>query len=432
MNDQSIVNSFNNPIYLALTREINKVGQAIEKINIAKFKYTELLNSVSELTEKYDYKAIEPNNIEKELEKVVESLKLIIAGKIDISIADLDSQSLNKKQLDLSNELEDYLKSQGLSQENINDYERAAKAIPQYGTQIDNFNIEIKEIEKSLQVFEVNRKYFFGRKESLEKLVRENLEPLNDRLKSDNVNVKDISFQYDFDYEKAKEALFSEFWSYFENKRPKDFGLNSPSDAVNRYLFENDPIKVLEQQKSEFISRYELKGKSAREETQAKQYLLKLFEEDVNFETYKLLILRVCIDPIKYKGITGFYDHRELKSCSFGQRCTAVIVALLTFGNKPLIIDEPEAHLDSKLIAEYLVGLVKKRKQERQIIFATHNANFVINGDAELILHLEIGENNETVITPISIENVQHREKLLLLEGGEEAFRKRDKRLISN
>jgi len=56
----------------------------------------------------------------------------------------------------------------------------------------------------------------------------------------------------------------------------------------------------------------------------------------------------------------------------------------------------------------------------------------VINGDAELILHLEVGENNETMITPVSIENITHREKLLLLEGGEEAFRKRDKRLIAN
>lgn len=51
----------------------------------------------------------------------------------------------------------------------------------------------------------------------------------------------------------------------------------------------------------------------------------------------------------------------------------------------PLIIDEPEAHLDSSLVANFLVGLVKRKKLERQLIFATHNANFVVNGDAELI-----------------------------------------------
>lgn len=431
-NDQKIVNSFNNPTYTALTTEINKVGEAIERINIAKLKYSELLVSVSELTEKYDFKSTEPNNVEREIEKVVEGLKILLAARIDFSVIDIDLDRLNKKQVDLSNQLENYLKSQGLSQENINDYERATRSIPQYKTLISKLNAEINEINKALQAFEESSKSFFADKERLEKLIGENLEPLNSKLKSENQNVKDISFKYDFDYEKAKEALFQDFWSYFENKRPKDFALNSPSDAVSRYLFENDPIKVLKQSKPVFISRYELKGKSAKEETQAKQYLLKLFEDDVNYEIYKLLILRVYINPLKYKEITGFYDNRELRSCSFGQRCTAVIVALLTFGNKPLIIDEPEAHLDSKLIAEYLVGLVKRRKQERQIIFATHNANFVINGDAELILHLEVGENNETVITPVSIENVTHREKLLLLEGGEEAFRKRDRRLIKN
>ena len=431
-NDQKIVSSFNNPTYAAITSEINKVGEQIERINIAKLKYSEILLSLSELIEKYDFPSSEASNIEEEIGKVVESLKKIIVSRVDTSIVDADLTTLTKRQVDLTNQLEEYLKSQGLSQENINDYERATKAIPQYRTTISALNSEIKEIDKSLQAFEESRKSFFEDKRTLEKLIEENLEPLNTKLKSENPNVKDISFKYDFDYEKAKEALFQDFWSYFEDKRPKDYALNSPSDAVHRYLFENDPIKVLEQSKTEFISRYELKGKSAKEETQANQYLLKLFEDDVNFEIYKLLILRVFINPLKHKVITGFYDNRELKSCSFGQKCTAVIVALLTFGNKPLIIDEPEAHLDSKLIAEYLVGLVKRRKQERQIIFATHNANFVINGDAELILHLEVGENNETVITPISIENIFHREKLLLLEGGEEAFRKRDKRLMKN
>ena len=102
-------------------------------------------------------------------------------------------------------------------------------------------------------------------------------------------------------------------------------------------------------------------------------------------------------------------------------------------GVKPLIIDEPEAHLDNKLIADYLVDLIKERKADRQIIFATHNANFVINGDAELIYILEVpDEDNCTVLTATTIENRRHRDKLLKLEGGREAFEKREKRLLKN
>ena len=104
------------------------------------------------------------------------------------------------------------------------------------------------------------------------------------------------------------------------------------------------------------------------------------------------------------------------------------MVILLLFGNYPLIIDEPEAHLDSSLIANYLVPLIKRTKNNRQIIFATHNANFVINGDSEKIFILE----NETGITEVietTIENLGNRSELLKLEGGSEAFRKRGEKL---
>jgi len=114
-------------------------------------------------------------------------------------------------------------------------------------------------------------------------------------------------------------------------------------------------------------------------------------------------------------------------SCSFGQRCTAVVVTLLMTGIKPLIIDEPEAHLDNRLVAEYLVELIKMKKLDRQIIFATHNSNFVVNGDAELIHILEVPHTDiYTSITSTTIENTKNRDKLLRLEGGREAFKIRE------
>jgi ABC-type cobalamin/Fe3+-siderophores transport system ATPase subunit len=122
------------------------------------------------------------------------------------------------------------------------------------------------------------------------------------------------------------------------------------------------------------------------------------------------------------------YDNRDVEQASFGQRCTAVVVILLLFGNYPLIIDEPEAHLDSSLIANYLVPLLKEKKSDRQIIFATHNANFVINGDAEKIFILK-NESGETEVIETTIEDITNREELLKLEGGKEAFEKRGEKL---
>jgi len=94
-------------------------------------------------------------------------------------------------------------------------------------------------------------------------------------------------------------------------------------------------------------------------------------------------------------------------------------------GNNPIIIDEPEAHLDSSLIANYLVNLIKEVKQDRQIIFATHNANFVLNGDAELIIKLE-NIDGITTFKSFAIEDIEFREDLLKLEGGKEAFKARE------
>lgn len=426
-NDELIVKSSNNPIYSDITLKINSTGEKIEKINSSKSNYEELIQSITSLIQKHEVKEAPLNIIDSEIQKIVSQLKLTLKNKFDEQLINEELQKLNTEQLNSSNQLEEYLKNQGLSQENINDYERAVRAIPQYKAVIEGLNIEIAEINKQIENFKIERKNYFSDKEKLELLIRENLIPLNKELKSTNRNVKDISFNYEFDIAKAKANIFEDFWNYFENKRPKEFGLNSQIDAVERHLFTIEPEDVIDLSKSDFISKY-----ATDSNVQAVQYIFKLFEEDAYYEIYQLIILRNLIDSYQFKWITGFYDNKELRNCSFGQRCTAVIVALLSFGNKPLVIDEPEAHLDSKLIAEYLIDLVKQRKEERQIIFATHNANFVVNGDAELILHLEVNDNNETIVTPISIEDTTHRKKLLLLEGGEEAFKKRDKRLIKN
>jgi len=59
---------------------------------------------------------------------------------------------------------------------------------------------------------------------------------------------------------------------------------------------------------------------------------------------------------------------------------------------------------------------------------ATHNANFVINGDAEKIFILK-NESEQTEVIEATIEDINNREELLKLEGGKEAFEKRGEKL---
>jgi exonuclease SbcC len=127
-----------------------------------------------------------------------------------------------------------------------------------------------------------------------------------------------------------------------------------------------------------------------------------------------------------YLRIGVKYDDRDLKVASFGQRCAAVLFVMLAVGNVPLVVDEPEAHLDSAIIANRLVPLLKARKSDRQVIFATHNANFVVNGDAELIHFIEMSDFGESKLSTFTIEDLEHRPQLLRLEGGKEAFKARE------
>lgn len=119
-------------------------------------------------------------------------------------------------------------------------------------------------------------------------------------------------------------------------------------------------------------------------------------------------------------------DFKLLKECSIGERGTALLSIILISGREPLIIDQPEDDLDHFYLYKTLTPIIKEVKKRRQLIFATHDANIVINGDAELILitTTEDGKFGEVIAT--SIENLDNRDWVMkVLEGGRDAFRKR-------
>lgn len=158
------------------------------------------------------------------------------------------------------------------------------------------------------------------------------------------------------------------------------------------------------------------------------QLLLDYFQDEFNYRAFALRAQRAAADAPKFRRIRVSYDGKPLQNASFGQRCSAAPILLLTLGNTPIVIDEPEAHLDSALIADLLVLLIKVIKADRQIIFATHNANFVVNGDAELIHILSMDDTRRTTVVPVTLENLAHRPQILALEGGKKAFQQREER----
>ena len=117
-------------------------------------------------------------------------------------------------------------------------------------------------------------------------------------------------------------------------------------------------------------------------------------------------------------------DYRKTDELSMGQRCTTVLPIIFAVSNNPLIIDQPEDNLDNKYITNTIHEIIRKQKEKRQLIFITHNPNIPVLSDAETNIFL-FYENRKSKIDGIgNIDEV--KDKIVnLLEGGEEAFKKR-------
>lgn len=120
---------------------------------------------------------------------------------------------------------------------------------------------------------------------------------------------------------------------------------------------------------------------------------------------------------------------KKIEDLSAGQKATAVLLLLLLGSKAPLIVDQPEDDLDNRFVTEGVVPEMREKKQERQFLFTTHNANIPVLGDAELILGLEpLGEadGGEARIPTQTMGSIDDKavQALIedLLEGGKDAF----------
>ncbi|HUW68615.1 MAG TPA: histidinol-phosphatase [bacterium] len=122
---------------------------------------------------------------------------------------------------------------------------------------------------------------------------------------------------------------------------------------------------------------------------------------------------------IKYKG-------KELKDHSLGQRASALMLFVLSQKEHDVIlIDQPEDDLDNQTIYQDVIKLIRELKTDTQFIFATHNPNFPVLGDAEMVVSCTYA--NDRVSTQLgSIDDKAVQERIVsVMEGGQEAFNRR-------
>jgi len=132
------------------------------------------------------------------------------------------------------------------------------------------------------------------------------------------------------------------------------------------------------------------------------------------------------------------YDGVDIRKLSPGTRGIVLLLLYLALDdtdNRPLVIDQPEENLDPKSVFDELVSLFIEAKAHRQVIMVTHNANLVINTDADQIIIAESGPHPHGALPPITyrsggLESAEIRKAVCdILEGGEGAFQERARRL---
>ena len=132
------------------------------------------------------------------------------------------------------------------------------------------------------------------------------------------------------------------------------------------------------------------------------------------------------------------YDGMDVEQLSPGTRGILLLLLYLaidTEDDRPLIIDQPEENLDPQSIYSELVEHFRRAKQRRQIVIVTHNANLVVNTDADQVI-VACSEGHVPGRLPKmhyesgGLENASIRKRVCdILEGGEIAFKERAKRL---
>ena len=199
-----------------------------------------------------------------------------------------------------------------------------------------------------------------------------------------------------------------------------------------------------------FINKYESKTSE-----QSKIFLSKALNKEIDYKSYN-----TNQNVVNELYTTNWFDisyelsyqNDTFSEMSEGKQAFVILKLLLDFSTKkcPILIDQPEDSLDNRAIYNELVQYLKTKKKERQIILVTHNPNVVVSADAENVIVANQNGNNCSNINGIKFQYINgaledtkaknENDSIILhsqgvrehvceiLEGGREAFEKREKK----
>jgi len=333
-------------------------------------------------------------------------------------------KQINNEKSNIEDRLKPYQQNEEIKKQ-IRTLEESIENDRKLLSEIDSLNKKIEEKRQSIEeiktdLFDLYKKSYYEYRNIVEQLKNRTKE-----LEKDGLQIEGIA---QFNFPKFYENILS-----FTDGR---------SASIQRYnILKNKKTRTAKYEYSELESQIE----KIFEDILKKEY-------PINTRFSEQEIIKKLLDDYFYDYWEITYKNDKLGEMSTGKASFVILMLIigLSKSKSPILIDQPEDNLDNRSVTKDLVSYLKMKKIERQIILVTHNANIVVNADAEnVIVANQKGQNDKETNTPYqfdyingAIENTfkEPKEQNLLksmgirehiteiLEGGETAFKNREKK----
>ncbi|MBR9676788.1 hypothetical protein GOV04_01490 [Candidatus Woesearchaeota archaeon] len=463
--------------YYTKKESIKNKEKEIEKINLSIQQLLNEINEISVLNEEKKKKEGDKKDCEERIKEIEDKEK--IDEKLDEVAKKLKEKRDERKDLEsaktrletiktsmeqihnfnslvegFNDEFSEKLKIGKLDMFDIGLFEKISSSIKTNEEtilkKIEEISKEIEEINKEFKSFEETHKTISELKKKLI-TINEDIEKIDKKIEEMKEKEKEIKSLQNNIFDITKEIIKGHIeLSDFLNKHIKKI-----EQGKNELLKNLDFCIVLEIDNSSFcdkinehvnnqtISRRELSLNIEREIIKPLNDIINDSKDEYDklkegYEKVHEIIEDKLKKKVKYAEVNNSLfeipintkinislDKIPLESLSMGQRAIVLMQTILAYDDKPLLIDQPEEDLDNKYIYEQLVSALRKAKEKRQVIIASHNANLVVNTDSEQIIIADY-KDGEISYTVGTIENLDTQGKIKsILEGGKEAFEKR-------
>ncbi|MCH8329818.1 MAG: hypothetical protein IH946_00285, partial [Bacteroidetes bacterium] len=401
--DQKIINK--KPKYDSEQIIIDNIGAELSVLEKKADELKELLELYPEPVEDID--SLENQSLIQEITTEVEQKFLSINKSIDGFKAVFNEESLKTLKSLIGNwekKKEEYLVSYESAKERAKSSQQQLDEIHRIEQQLAEINRVLNQRKSTLKEIGNPEQNFITQRQEWLSLHSQKLDLLNgEAIKFSELSkgqiLAEVTKSLNF------EPVRLELKYIFEGTRIREERIQ---EIENKLLESEDPIQTLDTILEELRSLAEMKMSEDKTKSipdtpiltelgYSENHKSKLCHKLTTDNWIKLATIQLDFNPeFKYATNKVLGDEIPFQDASAGQQATALLTVLLNQPGTPLIIDQPEDDIDNRAIEE-IIKNIWEAKRRRQLIFTSHNANLVVNGDAELVICCDYREStNQT------------------------------------